>query len=173
MAKKAVSPVAEGLHTIVPHLICRDAAAAIEFYKRAFGASEIMRMPSPAGGLMHASVKIGDTIVMLVDEMPQWGALSPQSLNNSPVTLHMSVPDVDAVYKRAIECGAKSKMEVADMFWGDRYGKIEDPFGHHWSIATHIKDMTHEEAIAAGNEAMKQMSGGCAEESAKTSSKAS
>jgi PhnB protein len=157
MAKKAENPVEAGFHTVVPHLICRDAAAAIEFYKRAFGATEIMRIPTPDGKLMHASVRIGDTTVMLVDEMPQWGALSPQSLNNSPVTLHMSVPDVDAVYKRAIDCGAKSRMEVADMFWGDRYGKVEDPFGHHWSIATHIRDMTQEEIVAAAGEAMKAM----------------
>lgn len=173
MAKTPVTPVQEGFHTVVPHLICRDAAAAIEFYKKAFGATEMMRMPGPDGNLMHASVKIGNTMVMLVDEMPRWGALSPQSLGNSPVTLHMSVPDVDAVYKRAIDCGAKSRIEVADMFWGDRYGKVEDPFGHHWAIATHIRDMTHDEIMAAGKEAMKQMSGGCAEETSKNSASAS
>lgn len=168
MSKKSENPVEAGTHTIVPHLICRDAAAAIEFYKRAFGATEIMRLPTPDGKLMHASVRIGNTMVMLVDEMPQWGALSPQSLGNSPVTLHMSVPDVDAVYKRAIESGAKSKMEVADMFWGDRYGKVEDPFGHHWSIATHIRDMTQEELVAAAGEAMKAMAN-CPEQEASAS----
>lgn len=155
MAK--VKPVAEGMHTIVPHLVCRDADGAIDFYKKAFGAVEMMRMPMPDGKLMHAAVKIGDTIVMLVDEMPKWGVMSPQALNNSPVTLHMSVPDVDAVFARAVEAGAKATMPVADMFWGDRYGKLEDPFGHHWSIATHIRDMTAEELMEAGKKAMAQM----------------
>lgn len=165
MPKKSGSSVEDGFHTVVPHLTCRDAAAAMDFYKRAFGATEIMRIPLPDGKLMHGSVKIGDTMVMLVDEMPQWGALSPQSLKSSPVTLHLSVPDVDAVYKRAIDCGAKSRMEVADMFWGDRYGKVEDPFGHYWSIATHIRDMTPDEIVAAASETMKAMSS-CAEASA-------
>ena len=154
MAQKAAKPIADGFHTIVPHLVCRDAASAIDFYKCAFGAVELMRMPLPDGTLMHAAIRIGDTIVMLVDEMPQWGALSPQSLNNSPVTLHMSVPDVDAVFARAVAEGAKVRMPVDDMFWGDRYGKLEDPFGHFWSIATHIKDMTPEEMMAAGRAAM-------------------
>ena len=162
-----VKPVAEGMHTVVPHLICRDAAGAIEFYKKAFGAVEMMRMPTPDGKLMHASVKIGDTIVMLVDEMPNWGVLSPQALNNSPVTLHMSVPDVDAVFARAVAAGAKAKMPVADMFWGDRYGKLEDPFGHHWSVATHIRDMTAEEIFEAGKKAMAQMPS-CPEQEAAT-----
>lgn len=154
MAQKAAKPVPEGLHTVVPHLVCRNAAAAIDFYKRAFGAEELMRMPLQDGSLAHAAVRIGDTIVMLADEMPGWGVLSPQSLKGSPVTLHISVPDVDTLYARAIAEGAKATMPVADMFWGDRYGKLEDPFGHHWSIATHIKDMTPEEMIAAGRDAM-------------------
>jgi uncharacterized glyoxalase superfamily protein PhnB len=133
------------LHTVTPHLVCAGAADAIEFYKKAFGAVEMMRLPGPEGKLIHASVRIGDSIVMLVDEIPQCGALGPKSLKGSPVALHLNVPDVDATVADAVEAGAKVTMPVADMFWGDRYGQIEDPFGHHWSVATHIRDMSPEE----------------------------
>jgi uncharacterized glyoxalase superfamily protein PhnB len=158
MSKASVKTVPDGFHSLTPHLICSDSAAAIDFYKRAFGAEEIMRMPGPDGKLMHASVRIGDSILMLADEMPKWGALGPTSLNGSPVTIHLAVADVDAVFARAIAAGAKPTMPVADMFWGDRYGKLKDPFGHDWAVATHIKDMTHDEMIAAGAAAMKAMS---------------
>jgi len=141
----AVKPIPEGSHSITPHLICKGAADAIEFYKKAFGAVEMMRMPGTQGRLMHACVKIGDSSVMLVDEMPEWGALSPKSLKGSPVTIHLYVEDADACIARAVSHGAKVLMPAADMFWGDRYGKVEDPFGHHWSVATHIRDVTPEE----------------------------
>jgi len=137
------------VQTLSPHLVCAGAAAAIEFYKKAFGAVEKGRMAGKDGKLMHAMVMIRDASVMLVDENPQWGALSPKSLNGSPVTLHLYVDDADAFVDRAVKAGATVKMPVADMFWGDRYGVIEDPFGHKWSVATHIRDVTHEEMEAA------------------------
>jgi len=151
------------MRSITPHLICAGAADAIEFYKKAFGAEEMMRMPGPDGRLMHAAVKIGDSMLMLVDEMPEWGALGPKALKGSPVTIHLMVDNVDEVYARAVEAGATAKMPVADMFWGDRYGKVVDPFGHEWSIATHVRDMTPEEMLEAGREAMAK---GCAEATA-------
>ncbi|KAF0128091.1 MAG: glyoxalase [Methylocystaceae bacterium] len=151
------------MRSITPHLICAGAADAIEFYKKAFGAEEMMRLPGPDGKLMHGAVKIGDSMVMLVDEMPEWGALGPKALKGSPVTIHLMVDNVDEAYARAVAAGATSKMPVADMFWGDRYGQVVDPFGHVWSIATHMRDMTPEEIAAAGREAMAK---GCAEASA-------
>jgi PhnB protein len=133
------------LHTVTPHLVCAGAADAIEFYKKAFGAVEMMRLPGPQGKLMHASVRIGDSIVMLVDEFSEHGSVGPKALKGSPVTIHLNVPDVDATVADAVDAGAKVTMPVADMFWGDRYGQLEDPFGHRWSVATHIRDMSPEE----------------------------
>jgi uncharacterized glyoxalase superfamily protein PhnB len=152
-----VKPIPEGMHSITPHLVCAGAAEAIEFYKKAFGAVEGARLPGPDGKLMHAMIRIGDSAVMLVDEMPQWGALGPKSLKGSPVTLHLYVEDVDAVVKRAVSLGAKVTMPVDDMFWGDRYGKLEDPFGHHWSIGTHQRDVTAEEMQQAMRDMAKTM----------------
>jgi PhnB protein len=145
--------IPQGMHSVTPHLVCAGAARAIEFYKQAFGAQEGARLPGPDGRLMHASVKIGDSQVMLVDEMPEWGALGPKSLKGTPVTIHLYVEDVDAFVERAVKAGAKVTMPVADQFWGDRYGKLEDPFGHHWSVATHVRDVSVEEM----REAMRQM----------------
>jgi PhnB protein len=150
-----VKPVPEDMHTVTPHLVCAGAADAIEFYKKAFGAVEEARLPGPNGRLMHAMIRIAGSAVMLVDEMPEWGALGPKSLKGSPVTIHLYVENVDAFVKRAVDAGAKVTMPVEDMFWGDRYGKLEDPFGHHWSVATHIRDVSMEEAQAA----MQKMSG--------------
>jgi len=152
-----VKPIPEGMHSITPHLVCAGAAEAIEFYKKAFGAVEGARLPGPDGKLMHAMIRIGDSAVMLVDEMPQWGALGPKSLKGSPVTIHLYVEDVDAVVKRAVSLGAKVTMPVDDMFWGDRYGKLEDPFGHHWSIGTHQRDVTAEEMQQAMRDMAKTM----------------
>jgi PhnB protein len=140
-----VKPIPDGMHSVTPHLICAGAAKAIEFYKNAFGAVEGGRLPGPDGRIMHAQLRIGDSAVMLVDEMPEWGALGPKALKGSPVTIHLYVNDVDAFVARAVKAGAKVTMEVADQFWGDRYGKLEDPFGHHWSVATHVRDLTPEE----------------------------
>ena len=145
--------IPQGMHSVTPHLVCAGAAKAIEFYKQAFGAEEGARLPGPDGRLVHASVKIGDSQVMLVDEMPEWGALGPKSLKGTPVTIHLYVEDVDALVARAVKAGAKVTMPVADQFWGDRYGKLEDPFGHHWSVATHVRDVSMEEM----QDAMRQM----------------
>lgn len=144
-----VKPIPEGMHSVTPHLVCAGASDAIDFYKRAFGAVEESRIPGPGGKLMHASIRIGDSAVMLVDENKEWGLLGPTSLNGSPVTLHLYVDDVDAVFANAVKEGAMIAMPVADMFWGDRYGVLTDPFGHKWSIATHIRDVPPEEAQAA------------------------
>jgi PhnB protein len=140
-----VKPIPEDMHSITPHLVCAGAADAIDYYKRAFGAVETARMPAPDGKLMHAMVRIGDSAVMLVDENKEWGMFSPKEMPASPVTLHLYVTDVDAVYARAIKEGGTAKMPPADMFWGDRYGVLTDPFGHSWSIATHIRDMSPQE----------------------------
>jgi uncharacterized glyoxalase superfamily protein PhnB len=152
--KSAVKPIPEGMHTVTPHLICAGAIQAIEFYKKAFGAVELSRLPGPEGKLMHGSIRIGDSTIMLMDEMPQHGAFGAKSLKGSPVTIHLYVEDADAVFAQAVKAGAKVTMALEDMFWGDRYGVVEDPFGHKWSIGTHIRDVTPEEM----QEAMKQMS---------------
>jgi PhnB protein len=145
MPNPSVKPIPEGMHTLTPHLVCAGAAAAIDFYKKAFDAVEEGRMPGPDGKLMHAMVRIGDSPLMLVDESPQWGTLGAKTLKGSPVTIHLYVDDVDATVERAVAAGAKVMMPVADMFWGDRYGTLEDPFGHHWSVATHVRDVSPEE----------------------------
>jgi PhnB protein len=142
MSTKSTKPIPEGMHTVTPHLICGGAADAIEFYKKAFNAVEVSRMPGPGGKLMHASVRIGDSTVMLVDEAVEWGMLGPKALNGSSVFIHLYVDDADAFSARAAAAGAKITMPVADMFWGDRYGQLEDPFGHRWSVATHVRDVT-------------------------------
>ena len=153
MTQPAVKPIPDGMHSLTPHLICADAASAIDFYRRAFGAVETMRLPAPGGKLMHAAVRIGDSTLMLVDEMPEWGALGPRALKGSPVTIHLSVDNVDAVVAQAVAAGAKVTLPVADMFWGDRYGQLEDPYGHRWSVATHIRDLSPDEI----QQAMAQM----------------
>ena len=147
-----VEPIPEGMRTVTPHLVCDGAADAIEFYKKAFNAVETARMQTPDGKIMHASVRIGDSNVMLVDEFPDYGSVGPKKLNGSPVTLHVYVPNVDQVFEQAVAAGATVRMPVEDQFWGDRYGQVVDPFGHNWSIATHVKDMTQEEMMAAMNE---------------------
>jgi PhnB protein len=134
-------------------LICADATAAIEFYKKAFNAVETGRMPGPEGKLIHALIRIGDSPVMLVDEFPDWGSLGPKALKGSPVTIHLYVEDVDAVVNRAVAAGAKVTMPLEDTLWGDRYGKLEDPFGHQWSVATHIRDVNPEEMRRAAEKA--------------------
>jgi uncharacterized glyoxalase superfamily protein PhnB len=137
--------IPQGMHSVTPHLICAGAADAIEFYKKAFSAVETSRLPGPDGKLMHAAVRIGDSTVMLTDEAPSWGALGPKSLKGSPVTIHLYVEDADKFVERAVKAGAKVTMPVSEQFWGDRYGKLEDPFGHHWSVATHVRDLSPEE----------------------------
>lgn len=142
----------ENCQAITPHLVCAGAADAIDFYKKAFGAEEEMRLAGANGKLMHAAVRLGNARFMLVDELPEWGSSSPITLGGSPVTIHLYVADVDAFVERAVKAGAILRMPVEDMFWGDRYGIIEDPFGHKWSVATHKRDMSEREI----KEAMKK-----------------
>jgi PhnB protein len=147
-------PVPDGYHTATPYLIVNGAAQAIEFYKKAFGATELMRMAQPGGKIGHAEIKIGDSPIMLADEAPDVGARSPQSIGGSPVSIMLYVEDVDTIFSQAVAAGAKVKRPVADQFYGDRTGGIEDPFGHLWYIATHKEDVSPEEmrkrAAAAG-----------------------
>lgn len=153
MSKTQVKPIPDGMHTLTPHLICAGAADAIEFYKKAFNAVEIGRMAGPQGKLLHGLIRIVDSKVMLVDEFPDWGAFGPKSLKGSPVTMHLYVEDVDAFVAHAAAAGAKITMPLQDMFWGDRYCKLEDPFGHHWSVATHVRDVSPEEMQQAAQKA--------------------
>jgi uncharacterized glyoxalase superfamily protein PhnB len=148
-----VKRIPEDMHTVTPHIVCRDAVAAIEFYKKAFGAIDCGQMLAPNGKLIHGMIRIGDSAVMLAEETPDWGAISPLTLKGSPVTLHVYVEDADQAFKRAIAAGATSVMEPADMFWGDRYGVLKDPFGHSWSIAHHARDMSPEEMQAGATKA--------------------
>jgi len=149
MSAEATSPIPPGMHTVTPHLICAEAARAIDFYKEAFGATEVTRLPGANGKLMHAMIKIGDSSIMLAEEMPQWSSFGPLSLKGTPVVIHLYVNDVDAFAKQAIAAGAKVTMPITDMFWGDRYGQLEDPFGHRWSVATHIRSVSREEMEVA------------------------
>jgi PhnB protein len=150
-------PVPEGYHTLTPYMTVRDAARAIEFYKQAFGAVEKGVMKGPDGKVMHAELRIGDSLLILADEFPQFGSLSPQSIGGSGTGLHIYVEDVDSAFDRAIGAGAVVEAPVANMFWGDRYGKLIDPFGHKWSIATRVRDMSSKEIEEAQEEFMKQM----------------
>jgi len=147
-------PIPDGYHTATPYLIVNDAAGAIEFYKKAFGATEVMRMAQPNGKIGHAEIKIGDSPIMLADESPEMGARDPKAFGGSPVSILLYVEDVDTTFSRAVAAGAKVQRPVADQFYGDRTGGVEDPFGHVWYIATHTEDVSPEEmsrrAAAAG-----------------------
>jgi len=135
----------DGYHTATPYLIVSGAARAIEFYREAFGAKELVRMPAPGGKVMHAEVQVGDSRIMLADEFPDMGALSPQTIGGTPVSLMLYVEDCDAVFRRAIAAGAKEQRALQDQFYGDRSGNLVDPFGHKWTIATHKEDVSPEE----------------------------
>ncbi len=151
-----VQAIPDGMRTIIPHLICSPADDAIEFYKKAFNATERARLKGDDGKVMHAMLFIGESPFMLNDEFPDYGALGPKSRKGTSVTMHFYVEDVDAAIQRAVDAGAKIIMPVGDMFWGDRYGVVEDPFGHHWSMATHKRDVGYDEM----KEAMRAMSKG-------------
>jgi len=153
----SVKPIPDGYHTVTPFLTVRDAARAIEFYKQAFGAVERGVMKGPDGKVMHAELKIGDSIIMLSDEFPEYGALSPQSIGGTPMGLHIYVEGVDAAFERAAKAGAHVEMPVMDQFWGDRYGRLKDPFGHKWSIATPTRDLSMDEMKHGMDEAMAKM----------------
>src|SRR5664279_2265126 len=153
-----VSPIPQGYHSITPHIVVNDARKAAEFYKQAFGAEVRPFATDPAGKVMHTEVKIGDSTLMLNDEFPEWHVLSPTSTKaDTCVTLHLYVEDADKVFATAQAAGAEVTMPLQDQFWGDRYGKLKDPFGHTWAIATHIKDQSPEEMKAAQDEAMAKM----------------
>jgi PhnB protein len=145
-----------GYHSITPAIVVRDAAQAIDFYRRAFGAEEISRMAGPGGSIMHAEIRIGDSVVMLGEENEQWGTKSPLSTNGNPGSLHVYVADADTAFRRAVDEGASVVYPLEDAFWGDRYGKVRDPFGHEWGIATRVREMTNEEMEKAGQEWMAQ-----------------
>ncbi len=144
-----VRAIPEDMHSLTAHLVCANALEAIEFYKRAFGAKGEQVMLTPDGKMMHGMIRIGDSALMLMEENKQWGALGPGMLGGSPVTIHLYVNNCDETFKTALAAGAIAKMPPADMFWGDRYGVLTDPFGHSWSIATHIRDVSPEEMQAA------------------------
>lgn len=144
MATK-VKPVPEGYHTLTPYVIVKGASAAIDFYRKAFGAEELVRMPMPGGLVGHAELQLGDSRLMMADEMPESGAKSPSTLRGTTAGLCLYVPDVDAIFKRAVDAGAKVVRPVQDQFYGDRSGTVEDPFGHQWTLATHIEDVSPEE----------------------------
>ena len=153
----SVKPVPDGYHTLTPFLTVRDAVKAIDFYKQAFGATERGVMKGPDGKVMHAELMIGNSIIMLSDEFPEFGALSPQSTGGAGMCLHIYLDGVDAAFDRAVKAGAEVEMPVMDQFWGDRYGKLKDPFGHKWSIATHTKDLSLDEMKQGMDEAMSKM----------------
>ncbi len=149
-----VKPIPEGYHTITPYLTVKGAAEALAFYHEAFGAEELLRLDGPDDKLMHAEMRLGDSAFMLADEFEEWGNLSPASLGGSGTSMMVYVEDVDAVFERAVKAGAKVVMTVQDQFYGDRTGMVEDPFGHRWSIATHIEDVTPDELSRRAREFM-------------------
>jgi PhnB protein len=150
----AVKPIPEGYHTVTPYLAVDDAAEAIEYYKKAFGAKERVRMDGPDGKIGHAELEIGDSLVMLSDPFPQASMRPPKELGGTSASVFMYVEDVDAVVKQAVDAGATVTMEIADQFWGDRFGSVQDPFGHLWSIATHVEDVPPEEMAERAKAAM-------------------
>ena len=145
-----------GYHSITPSIVVRDVRDALDFYQRAFGAEVIDRMEGPGGSLMHAEMRIGDSIVMLGPESEEWGTKSPLSTNGNPQSLYLYVPDADAAVAKAVEAGATMKYPMEDAFWGDRCGKVTDPFGHEWGIATRVKDLSPEEMAKAAEDWMAQ-----------------
>ena len=155
----AVKPIPDGYNSVIPYLHIKGAAQALEFYKSAFGAKEVVRMPGPGGQVMHAELKIGDSMIMLSDEHPQMGALGPQSVGGTPVTLHLYVENVDAVVQKAVAAGATLDQPVKDQFYGDRSGLLTDPFGHKWHVATHIEDVSPEDLKVRAAAAMSQSAG--------------
>jgi PhnB protein len=151
-----VKAIPQGFHSATPYLILNDATRALDFYKRAFGAQELMRMDGPNGKIAHAEIKIGDSVIMLGDEMPGAPCRSPQSLGGTTCGVMLYVDNVDAIFNQAVGAGAQVDTPVADMFWGDRYGRLKDPFGHSWSVATHKEDVAPAEMSKRMQEAMQK-----------------
>lgn len=161
----ATKPIPDGYTAITPYLVIANASEAIAFYEKAFGAKERFRMPGKDGKLMHAEIEIDGAALMISDEFPEWGQKSPLALGGTPASIFLYVTDCDARFKQAVDAGAKVVMPPADMFWGDRFSKVIDPFGHEWSIVTHIEDVSPEEMAARG---AKEMEKGCPDESEKS-----
>ena len=151
-----VSPIPEGYHSVTPYLVMKNAAAAIKFYKKAFGAVELLRMAAPGGKIGHAEIKIGDSPVMLADEYPDMGFKGPESLGGTPVSLMVYVDDVDKIYPQALSAGGKEVRPLQNQFYGDRSGTLTDPFGHVWTISTHVEDVSEEELAKRAEAAMKE-----------------
>jgi PhnB protein len=156
-----VKPIPEGYHTATPYLVLNNASQAIDFYKKAFGAQEIMRMPGPGGKIMHAEIKIGTSPIMLADENPQMNARSPKTIGGSPISIYLYVENCDEIVKRAVDSGAKLVRPVENQFYGDRSGGVEDPFGYQWYIATHVEDVSPEELKKRAEQMHKHAGGGC------------
>ena len=150
-------PIPDGYTTVTPSLVLKDCSKAIDFYKRALGAQELMRMPGPDGKIMHAEIKVGNSQIMMNDEI--MGAKSAETLGGSPVNFYLYVEDADSWHKKALAAGCKEILPVSDMFWGDRMGAVSDPYGYKWNFSTHVKDMTPEEMKQGQDEWMKQMAG--------------
>ena len=158
-----VNPIPQGMHSVTPNLVIRGCARAIDFYRRALGAEEVMRMPSPDGkSIWHAELRIGDSVVFMNDEMPGTSAHAPDQEHPASVGMWLYVPDCDAAFRRAVQAGGKGSMEPADMFWGDRVASVTDPFGYIWNFATHVKDLTEEEMRRAGEEFARKTAAGSA-----------
>jgi len=153
----AKTPIPQGFHSVTPSLVVRNAAQAIDFYKKALGAKELMRMPAPDGKIVHAELQIGDSIIFLSDESPMGTSKAPQTLGGCTGTLNLYVEDVDRTFQRAIDAGGKTTMPVADMFWGDRYGTFVDPFGHSWGVGTHKEDVSEQEMEKRSKDFFAQM----------------
>jgi PhnB protein len=156
---KSSNRVPPGFHSVTPHLVVSNSVKAIAFYKKAFGAEELMVMPKPDGGTMHAQIKIGDSIIMMADECTEFGNLSPESRGGATSSHMMYLEDVDAAFDKAVKAGCTVKVPLADQFWGDRYGVLTDPFGHQWSLGSHVEDLTAEELSKRSEAAYKQMAG--------------
>jgi PhnB protein len=152
MSESCPQPDGIGMHTVTPHIVCAGGGAAIDFYKKAFNAEELARFLTPQGKLMHGCIRIGDSLIMIADEFPEWGSFGPNALKGSSVTIHLNVADADRQFKQALDAGCEAVMPLEDMFWGDRYGIVKDPFGHTWSIATHIRNVSPEEIQQAINQ---------------------
>jgi PhnB protein len=152
----AVKPVPEGYQAVTPYLVVEGASAAIDYYKKVFGATERMRMDAPGGRIGHAEIMVGGSVIMLADEFPDMGFRGPKAIGGTPVSLLLYVPNVDEIFKRAVDAGAKSLRPVTDQFYGDRMGTLEDPFGHVWSIGTHVEDVPPEEMRRRSEEMMKK-----------------
>ncbi len=155
-----VKPIPDGYHSVTPYLIVDGATRALDFYKRAFGAVELMRMPGPDGKLGHAEIRIGDSPIMLADEHPQMGARGPRSVGGTPVSICLYMPNVDAVVEQAVSAGAKIQRPLTNQFYGDRSATLEDPFGHVWHVATHVEDVSPEEMQRRAAQMMQQQPGG-------------